>query len=565
MVLFEGACRWSRGSLAHMGNVIVTATSLRFEPSRLDRLVGAKTWEIDLGELTQMAPTEEAMTIDLFAGDVVHRLAGTAVPEVEDAIRLALTTHPSKTAEPPALADEERLVLALPARLTRGPLKKRAGVVSLTTRRLHFAHTGVDKLEGGPIGLDVALDLIRDVRLDGEGDGVCAAMEDEALVLTTPASIAVFAALCDVDEARPLAEGTFRAREATLVTPAPSARGRFASTRRLLRFAPETGEPIEIALADVSRVQLSPGRTDRLVVRQGKKVWVFGVADAAEELGEITRLLADLVLEGEPGTDARGCYDEVGLDRVIHAWGAQLPGLTPGRVAIGGPAVMVFPKDGVQRGALLLFDQGLLFLPAGGPKGDERRFAATLNVVSTDPSEETRAPSAWLRRHASEALQVVPHGGAPFLDHFVPLLHRLSMAYIVEGSDRSRNRRNAYRAKTVEPVEVRVSGRFDSTVPGEEAGETTIDALLMDLSADGCQIAVDAPLTGTRAVEIESPTPEMPFRVRADIVRTAPPSLMVPEWRCGLRFVKMSPDEARKMREVSMELQRHELALRREK
>lgn len=562
MILFEGVCRWSRGSLAHTGDVIVTATSLRFDPSLLDRLVGAKSWAIDLGELTQVAPTGEAMTIDLFAADVVQRLAGKAVPEVEDAIRLALTTHPSKTAEPPALADEERLVLALPARLTRGPRNERAGVVSLTTHRLHFAHSGVDKLEGGPIGLDVTLDLLRDVHLDG--DRVCAALEDETLVLTMPDSVALFAALCDVDEARPLAEGAFRAREATLVTPAPSARGRFASTRRLLRFAPETGEPIEIALADVSRVQLAPGRTDRLVVRQGKKVWVFGVANAEEELGEITRLLAALVLEGEPATDARGCYDDVGLDCVIRTWGAQLPGLTPGRVAIGGPAVMVFPKDGVQRGALLLFDQGLLFLPAGGPTGGERRFAAKLGVVSTDPSEETRARSARLRLHGSQALQVVPYGGAPFLDHFVPLLRRLSMEYIVEGSDRSRNRRNAYRAKTVEPVEVRVSGHFDRTDTGEEVGESTVDALLIDLSAEGCQIAVDAPLTGTCILEIESPTPEMPLSVRADIVRTAPPSLMVPEWRCGLRFVKMSPDEARKVREVSMEVQRQERALRRE-
>ena len=563
MTLFEGKGRWLRGSLAHTGTVVVTPTHLRFEPSRLDRFVGAKTWEFDLGDLTRMAPAEDATTLDLYVSDVVYRLAGPIVPELEQALRRALDAHASKTADPPVLADEEVLILALPACLTRGPLEKRAGTVSLTTHRLYFAHSGVDKLEGGAVGLDVVLDLIRDVRLDG--DRVCAAMEEEALVLTTSASSALFAAFCDIDEARSLAEGALRAREATLVTPAPSARGRFASTRRMLRFAPEGGEPIEIPLAEVSRVQLSPGRTDRLVARQGKKVWVFGTADAVEELGEITRLLADLVVEGEPGADARGCYDEAALSEVIAAWGAQLPGLTPGRVAIGGPTVMVFPKEGVQRGSLLLFDQGLLFFPAGGPKGDERRFAATLNLISTDPSEKTRAPNAWLRKRASEGLQVVPRGGAAFLDYFVPLFRRLSMAYIVEGSDKSRNRRNAYRAKTVEPIDVRVSGRFDSSPPGEELGDTIIEAQLVDLSADGCQIAVDGTLTGTRAVEIESPTPEIPFRVHADIVRTVPPSLMVPEWRCGLRFVKMSPEEARKMREVSMELQRQELMTRREK
>ena len=563
MILFEGRCRWSRGSFAHTGTVVVTPTNVRFEPSRLDRLVGAKIWEFDLGELTRMAPAEEAMSLDLDASNIVYRLVGAVVPEVEEAIRRALDTHATKTAEPPVLVEEEGLILALPARLTRGPLKSRAGTVSLTTHRLYFAHSGVDKLEAGAIGLDVALALIRDVRLDGER--VCAAMEDEALVLTASASTTLFAALCDIDEARPLAEGALRSREATLLTPAPSARGRFASTRRMIRFAPEVGETIEIALAEVSRVQLSPGRTDRLVVRQGKKAWVFGIASAAEELGEMIRLLADLVVEGEPGTDACGRYDDAALGQVITAWGAQLPGLTPGRVAIGGPTVMVFPKEGVQRGFLLLFDQGLLFFPAGGPKGDERRFAATLNIISMDPSEKTRAPNAWLRRRASEPLQVVPRGGAPFLDYFVPLFRRLSMAYIVEGSDNSRNRRNSYRAKTVEPIDVQVSGRFDSTLPGEEAGETIIEAQLMDLSADGCQIAVDGPLTGTRAVEIDSPTPEIPFRMRADLVRTVPPSLMVPEWRCGLRFVKMSPEEARKMREVSMELQRQELMTRREK
>ena len=43
--------------------------------------------------------------------------------------------------------------------------EERFGVVTLASEHLHFAHSGLDRLEAGAVGLDVGIDGVRDVHL----------------------------------------------------------------------------------------------------------------------------------------------------------------------------------------------------------------------------------------------------------------------------------------------------------------------------------------------------------------------------------------------------------------
>lgn len=577
-VLYEGPCRSMRGPLATVGRVEVRVGAIAFEPSRLDRIAGARSFVLAPNELTRIILRDDHL-LELTAGDVSHTLEGKDVADLEHAIRRALVLDPKARAKRPTLAPSERVVLVVPARVTseRG---LRCGTLTVTSTRLYFAHAGIDKIEGGPVGFDVQLDQVRDVHFDAKRGAHVTLVVDQGELsvyeVVTPRSAAVFAVLCGLDERTALHQGGFRTHEATLVVGQERVRGLFAFTRHILRFEAqgETRVPLELPLAELSRVERDGSR---LVIRHALQRYGFEVEDGDRAFDELVRLLADLRPRGEPRADDVGCYEQPTIERLVAAHGLQILGFTPGRFALGGPAVVVTAKEGARRGALLLADLGAVFLPFGD--GTEPRLIARIESLTARPPEDDPTHGGFDQRGSGaslgESFEVFPFGGSGFLERFRLRLKRLAEASRDSSADwgdyaqsqdavapTGLNRRSSYRVRPRESVRTSISPV--SSGLGGASEDAAQEARLTDLSADGCHLVSDRPvLAATVEVAIHGSVP--PTNMLADVVYETRPSSLSPLFNYGLRFVKRNPEQERRLRELWMEYQRRELELYRGK
>lgn len=551
-VLFEGQSRSVRGALHTVGSLVVRVGSIDFEPSRLDRVAGARGWSVSTHEVTRLVYHENDELLEVWKGEAVHVLEGKTLEEVDFAVRRALSLDPRLGPSRPALQPDEQIVMTLPARVTHAGTI-RCGALTLTTRRLSFAHGGLDRVEAGPLGFDVALERIRDVRWDG---GILLVTPDSAFEIHAPQGSRLFAALCG-EGSTSLARDGFRTHEAYLRATTSSVRGLLSITRTRLRFeSEEEGGRVEIPLLEVTSASLEWGD---LVVRRGTRAWRFVVPHAVPLHAELVRLLTELRGKNEPTADEMGCFNERAIEWVLATRTRPIPGFTPGRVSIAGPAVVVTAHEGARRGAILLGEAGAAFVPFHDPDAIEPILVASLETLWARPAGED-ATHGTFERSGSDSFDLHPVGGAAFLERFRMRLKRLVDAQRQATSD-SGNRRASYRVSPREHVPTSVVPLRD----GRPSNEPPISGRLADLSADGCRIISDRPIERCSTVEVEIRGSNPPQSLFADIVHASPPTSSTPSWRYGLRFVRRTPDQDRRLRELWMEYQRKELELYRDK
>ena len=565
-IFYDGEGRMLRGPLAHVGTILVRGSSIRFEPSRLDWFAGARTWTIATEELTGLRRRESDGALELSTAEGTQLVSGDTVDAIEQAVRRALAARLKTGTEPPEFVENERIVFEVSARVQDPSMATRSGTLTLTNLRLHFAHTGDDRLEAGPVGLHALRETVRDVRT---ANGVVTVRTDEGNYYVTVADWRpLFAALCGIGERQGLGPKSCRAREVSQPTASDPILGVFASTQRFLRFAPEDrSASLELAWQDISRVRLAASGGERLMVWKDATLWEFDLPKARHEFKEITYLMTELRVPGEPGTDDAGCFEEAALADLLSQWQAELGRLTPGRVALAGPGAVVFPVEGVVRGAMLLTDQGLVFLPSEGPGRSEPHLAMPLDTVTVQHTSGTEGPCVVVKRPGGGLLRAIPRGGESFLRRFGGHLQRLTHVQIQgqfhqPNASRTKNRRNSYRSQAFGERNVQLAVSGSGTIP---SNAPLFTARLVDLSTQGCSVALDDGLPAVTSFEIEFPGTEEPFRVRADLVHEHQPTAKSAIWRYGFRFVRTTPEQDRSVRELSMELQREELVRRRER
>lgn len=552
IVFHEGPCTSIEGAITHEGLVVVTEHFVAFQPSRLDVLSGAQTWTLGVLDLTAIGLNDDGLV--LTAGDIVRRLGGLGAAAVEAALRQAFAQLAKTPAEPPALRDGEVVLCSLRASLSRGQEAEHVGMLTITNQRLHLGFEGFERLRSGSKAFVLASDSLRNVRLVDNRIDLDTAIG--ALHVQSQSHSALFAALCGLADTEAHASDGYRAFDATLLGPGARNSGTLVLSRTAARFASNLGpgRSLALPLAEISRVELGH---DRITLRHGRKSHAFEVIGPQARYEELVRLLLELKVEGEPSADDACRYDVQALRGLLAEWSRQLPNLTAGRVVIAGPAVLTREPEYAVRGAIVLFDQGLLFLPASGPSGSEARLAVPIGDIGVLAADEHRG-GGFVMSHQEATYHVFPRGGATFVAAFRWIVKKLTKQAALADHE-SNNRRSAFRVPAPDVWKVHL--RLGPSEPGAPE-RADLAGHILDLSPEGCRVSLDAELPQHAALTLYVPTASGTLRLEAEVVYSLKPTLFVPHWRYGICFVRLTPELAQALNDLWMLVQRISLVMR---
>ena len=315
---------------------------------------------------------------------------------------------------------------------------------------------------------------------------------------------------------------------------------------------------LNLDLSGLERITLK-GRLDRrLLLQTAEEVATFRLPRAEELFGALCqRLLSvnDPVDVGLP-EEGTGEFAE-NTQRLLASWGPKL--LSPDRTDLRwfGRALHMGRSPSARRGWLVLTARVIVFVPAAGPRGNERPLVLPIENAARENAPEVPPDELWISaRRAS--LRFIPRGGQDFVDTFWVRWEAAVAALQGTGTGPDEgpelNRREAYRTPT--PRSSGVKAETCLVEPGRD--EASLRTKIHDFSRMGCCIFLDRDLPTGTEVLVDVGTDEAEAQARGSVVYSLPQRMNW--WRHGVSFDSSEADEDGPLHRFAMALQREWLS-----
>ena len=162
VVLDRGKCLYLRRPIAFSGTLVVTNRRVQFEPSTLDRAVGAKPWECAVNRIDKIEFTRVTRVMLIYTGSTVRRLLGKEVDHLYERLSsLVPKSDPNEAAfqfEP-----GERVLLRERVLKVVNRFFWTSGHLTLTDRRIRFQpQRGLDRWLWKNQSVDAQLDAAQE-------------------------------------------------------------------------------------------------------------------------------------------------------------------------------------------------------------------------------------------------------------------------------------------------------------------------------------------------------------------------------------------------------------------
>ena len=424
-VLIQAACMRRQGPLAYNGLLTLTDQRLSFSPTgRLDRIVGVRELEIPVSLITQteLVGIEKNLVVEF--EDRSARFAGQGAKRVFarlDAL-LSESKAPENTIE--FQPGERVLVQGVATSYANGLIATRGEVV-LTDKRIRFlTGGGLETLIWTFPELDHPLEAITRAELSGVRKLLEVWIDGERRIFGGPIIPKLFNSLQAMgvesgpgEEAFYRPEGVFRSYPASLYRGPLAHPGELVISESRLSFTPSSrldsivgARSNHINLVDVIHIEVLNNR--RLSVQSREERLLLEIAKPLERLKDLLPMIRD-ALTGQLDDLQQDGLD--GFDELFQEWTPSLNVGTAEPVVLTGPAIHWAKASSGTRGWLALTDRRLLFLPSGGPKGEQGPVAIELTLLQQG---ESLNPEDIFVQYEDQAFHFSPLTGAGFIDAF---------------------------------------------------------------------------------------------------------------------------------------------------
>jgi hypothetical protein len=582
VVLVHGECLDLRQPMAYAGVLTITNKRVHFSPSRLNRAIGASEWELPIVRIDEVLLSGLQPVMTIKAGAATLRLMGRDVELLYERLKVLHLSHIGESLKDARFEPGERVLCHLSVAMELNRFMWIKGWVTLTDRRFRFKPSRkFEQLILQTTEIDAPLSIIRAGNLD---------VLRKRLELRIKHKIVVFRG---APLPRLYAFMNVLARdggEANLIGVEPASlhrgllaqHGQLASTNNRLFFVSSgaleamigTREELDIQLRDLRRIEIQGSVEPRLVIYTGDARHELTLANPADKLMSLVPAL--LHVDGWDDPDCSNDECSISLmdaEKLLEVWLPRL-GISPSLVLLAGPAVHMSTKPGVRRGWILLTATEVVFLPVGGPGSKERPMVMQSQMLVAPLVEDELGPQLRLMTHGV-TIRVLPRGGTAFVERFWELWRdeRLKLLEVTRERIRQRreeqklqrreartgfNRREVYRVVFPAPIPciISVTGEYP-----EEMGQH-IEAEAINLSEGG--VCVYSP----EALKIDQ---EVVLRFEDETLGGLLPGRVVhyrklrkKRFRLGIEFIDIEVNLQLTVRNVVMDIQREDLALRAE-
>ncbi|MEI8255286.1 MAG: PilZ domain-containing protein [Deltaproteobacteria bacterium] len=526
------------GLLSRAGTATLTNAVLRFQPTRLEALVGVKLWSMDLREVSQLELAANGKTLSVHAASGTRRLRGRACQELHDRLAEAIARRDAIEHDP--------VLLEGPGELSVGGQPGRAGSLRVTRGRIHF--------DGDGGALVRTCEEIKRFGIDSTRRALEMQFESGSWHVTGPLAFPMLTLLAG------LREGT-RSGARVEVWQGRLARGpleiagQIVVTAERFRFTPTglvdalagTAEDIDEPIAALDRLAISGRLEPRLDIGWATRERRFRVPDPAHSFAVLCSAMISTPGAGEPALTHAGIVaDAAALSR----WTTDTA-----QALLAAPVVVTTSATAAERGWLVVTTHLVQVIAPSAV------WKFTYEEIQDPEKQGVGTITLHSREHV---LTVVPRAGAATAAAFWaarPVRARKSfensMPRIrVDPDAKGRNRRESFRV----PAQTSVQGRL-ACVGNEKGFEVT----LRDLSPGGCAATLDRPIEADSRwlLRIDMVVPgSVVVQALARHVKTERVYKLesgvdsAPAWRVGFVFFGLTPEVTQRLQEMWMALQR---------
>ena len=576
---------------AYPGVLSVSLRRLSFLPIVRDAASPVRPWEVPLRDVRELELDGMESTLVIRTVDHNRTLMGTELSGLLESIESALQNQPAGG----AFGSDEAVVIEGPMDLYINGLLATRGHLVVTQRGVRFdPGRSLESMIWGEVGINLTIDAITDVELTGMRRRLVIRTEDKDYTLRGGLSPRVYGVLSALKEgsSSALSNAVVATWTGSLYAGLGLTQpGEIVLTRSRVKFTPAgrlealigLQRELDLALSDITRVDVEGLIDRRLVISVGQEEYAFVVPKPLDRASEIKDLLLGIESDRDPIVPLHGARRATPeIMQLLERWSDLIGPGDEEEVLLFGPGLHQGRKHMCRRGWICLTSARVLFLPAGGPESGELPIMAALPVLSAKGRED--APPGELNLTAGDSLiRFVPRGGEGFVDTFFFLwreeLERTDEFHFkkhglpfgapkvddIDGESALShlgfvNRRESYRAVThgMKTVTIEVRSLMNP------AHDHYMEARLRDISLGGCSLITDKRLPERSEFGVELKVGEETASVNARMVYCLRLGRRRVQWRQGLAFLDMRYKDAQLVRDLVMKLQREELSRRAE-
>ncbi|HIN85102.1 MAG TPA: PilZ domain-containing protein [Myxococcales bacterium] len=422
-VLVQGQCLDMNNTLAYKGTLTVTNQRVQFNPTTLNKALGAGSWELAAVQLERVELAGLKKVLTIVAGPNTIRLMGRDVLILFDRLKSLVREIHGGSGDDAAFNSGECILLQGDVALELNKVISTKGHITITNQRIRFQpKKTLESLLWRGTGLDAPLSSVTSVKL--------AAIRKRIELVVGGKKRAYFGALIPqlygmlkvlIQDGSDNLLGNWTA---TLHRGALAQRGElFATTQRLL-FYPTgaldaiTGASKEISLS-VSRIDsMEVTRIEeRLVVTAGQVQHQFTVANPGKRVMAMVPSMIYTPSDEEPEVTTEAFTVDLAVaTTLLEPWKSSMID-QPGTLKLCGPAVQLQGGRGTRRGLLFLTSDKVIFGPT--THGNLQSNAVVLNLASLVPLGNDEEPENQLRLTAdSMTIKLFPRGEVAFTQLF---------------------------------------------------------------------------------------------------------------------------------------------------
>ncbi len=556
-VLAEGECTKAIGPLTVRGKILLTSQRVYFEPSALNRIMGAQAWVLDLDALVSVCFDEKNARLVLEDNATVQRLSGFGARVVYEVLA------PLRAAEGTSTGVHERVLLLADAEIEATDLLSAVGEVTVTTRRLRFRLRRLERAIWPGLELDVPLEDVRSFRVHGIRRRLEVQCGERTVRFSGPVVPALYGALRASAE---LAAGTVTADglehevwPTELYRDPLSYPGALVRTGTALTYI-STGtldaligleQVLEMPLNAIERIAIR-GRIDRrLEITTSETRSSFAIGDLRTRYESLIAWMADyakgpVCLGGESSE-----VDRNAIAAILAPWHPTSP--IPATPLLFCPAVRISERAGAEPGWLIIDSAQFIWLPGAGPGVGASAFRVPLDeptffLVSAPANElhlQTAGGALHRWRLASETSAASASAGEPEAGGVAPIFRRALKGHLAEIDTPSEERGMKFVAAPDAGASRRKTFRV-SVAPGHVSDLyfwiriddvlERMDCELADWSLSGCAVRVASrvPRTAQIRVDLRVGTEIHPLQAEIVFDRKLPDG---EGWLTGMRFI----------------------------
>jgi len=382
--LGKGEASMMIGPLSVIGDLTLTSHRIHFEPNRLNKLVGVKPLTLTISSIKAVSIVGIDQVITIQSTEKKLKFMGKWAKAVHDRLQGRLHGIEDLDQTFDGFALDERYILQASLDYSASSVVMVGGDLTVTARHVRFTPSALEQLMWRDLKIELAIEAIEDLELTGPRRLTFRVGEDShrfAGVAATRAYAAIWAAQQHIASELPNRDFVFEIAVASFQRGVLAHPGILVQTRDGLTFFVGGSLDTLVGVPPISHYlwadirQLDLSQAGKLGIDSRSHRVVFSIPNLANlefaylrgfsriegRNGRVLGLSDDPVLRREDQEDAANIVDELSA-----TWGARLPTLTGQTLALWGPALRVSHKVGCRRGHIAVFDEYVLWIPAGG-------------------------------------------------------------------------------------------------------------------------------------------------------------------------------------------------------